>query len=122
MNTKTAWLITWEWIGAHAAVENKVAGVVNYRKSAEYVRNLVEQLFIAKTSSAVEMARYAKDSKANPYPAQFSRFNGVAWEAYIDCGHNPHLFARKVRNLRTVERGNKTELVWDEIPKVRPEV
>lgn len=116
MKTRTAWLITWEWIGDHAAVPQKVAGVVNYRKSAEYVRSLVEQLYIAKTSSSVEMAMYAKDATANPYPAQFHRINGAPWHGRIHCGHNPHLYARKVRDLRSVRQADEDALQWDELP------
>jgi hypothetical protein len=116
MKTKTAWLTTWEWIGEHAAVESKIAAVTNYRKSGAYVRSLVEQLYIAKTSTAVEMAQYAKDPSANPYPAEFHRVRGVPWHGRIRCGHNPHLFARKVSNLRSVQHGDETRLEWDEIP------
>ena len=116
MKTKTAWLTTWEWIGDHARRENKVVAVTNYRKSGDYVRNLVEQLYIANTSSAVEMASYAKDASTNPYPAEFHRVRGVPWHGRIHCGGNPHLYARKVKNLRTVQDGGEVKLEWDEIP------
>ena len=116
MNTKTAWLITWEWMGDHAAVDQKVAAVVNYRRPSEYVRSLVEQLYISKTSSPVEMAIYAKDSKANPYPANFHSTKTAEWHSRIHCGHNPHLYARKVKNLRSVTEGDAETLHWEELP------
>lgn len=116
MKTKSAWLVTWEWIGDHAAVVNKVAAVADYRKSPAQVRSLVEQLYISKTSSAVEMAIYAKDPSENPYPAHFHRTSKGEWRGRIDCGHNPFLYARKVINVRSVIMDDEEILRWEEIP------
>ena len=40
-----AWLITWEWVGDHAKVENKVAAILSYRLSGKIVREIVELLY-----------------------------------------------------------------------------
>lgn len=74
---KSAWLITWEWIGDHAAVEQKIVAILNYRKSAKYVKDFIEQLYIEKTSTVTEKMSFAKDRKSNPYPAKYHDINGV---------------------------------------------
>jgi len=79
---KSGWLITWEWIGDHDAVEEKVVAIVNYRRSAPYIKELMEQLYIEKTSMASEKLDYAKDSTANPSPAHYGTINGRTWEGF----------------------------------------
>jgi hypothetical protein len=117
---KTAWLITWEWIGDHAAVEDKVVAVVNYRRPASYIKDLMEQLYIEKTSSASEKVAYAKDMKSNPYPASFGSVGGVQWRGRLLCGHNPHLFARLVSNVRVEMQDGEEILLWEERPVPAP--
>jgi excinuclease UvrABC helicase subunit UvrB len=117
---KTAWLITWEWIGDHAAVEDKVVAIVNYRRPAAYIKDLMEQLYIEKTSSVSEKVAYAKDMKSNPYPASFGDVGGVQWRSQLYCGHNPHLFARLVSNVRTEVQEGEEKLLWEERPVPAP--
>ncbi|MCA0175856.1 MAG: hypothetical protein LCH73_06160 [Proteobacteria bacterium] len=116
MKLKSAWLVTWEWIGDHAVVkeEEKVVALVNYRRGGEYVKDVVEHLYIAKTSSPVEKATYARNPNANPYRAQFDTRNGIPWQGRIHCGHNPWLYARLVSNVRTVNTAEGEVLRWDE--------
>lgn len=111
---KSAWLITWEWAGNHAAMDKKVVSLINYRKTGEYIRNFVEQLYIVHNSTDGEKASYAKNSHSNPYPAYFAKIGGVSWHGRIYCGHNPHLYARLVSNIRTEEVDGGEVLRWDE--------
>jgi len=114
---KKAWLITWEWVGDHAARQNKIVSVLNYRLSGETVRKFTEQLYIDLTSTLSEKIAYAKNKKNNPYPAQFNRINGVAFEGQINCGHNPHLYGRLVSNLSIeIDEDENEKLNWEEIP------
>jgi hypothetical protein len=116
MKTKSAWLVTWEWSHPGAAVEKKVAAIINYRRTGEQVRQLVEHIYMVRSYSPGEMARSAKDRSSNPYPAEFERINGVPWQGRIRCGHNPHLYARLVSNLRTVGTDLEDDIAWDERP------
>ncbi len=112
--TIKAWLVTWEWVGLHAAVENPIAAILSPRLSEEHVREIVELLYVNKWMSVNERLSYAKDKRSNPYPAQFSTINGVAWTGQILCGHNPHLFARRVDDLRVEGLDEDGDLEWTE--------
>ena len=110
-----AWLVTWEWNGDHAKVDNPIVAIINPRKSARRVLELVEQLYVINTFSFEEQMGYANNRKFNPYPAQFGNVEGIQWEGQIFCGHNPWLFARKVSNLHTESwKSGEGKLVWDE--------
>jgi len=113
---RSAWLITWSWIGDHAAVpeDEMVVAIVNYRRNGQYVKDLVENIYIERTSSPTEKLAYAKDRKSNPYPARYGNIGGVPWHGRIFCGHNPYLYARLVDNLRVVTSRGKEKLSWDE--------
>jgi len=114
---KSAWLVTWEWMGDHAAVEEKVAAIINYRKPASYVKDLMEQIYIEKTSTVSEKFSYAKSSKSNPYQARYGDINGVPWRGKIFCGHNPYLYARYVNNIQLQETEDlRGSLIWEERP------
>jgi hypothetical protein len=110
-----AWLVTWDWMGDHALVENRIAAILNPRMSAGNVRNLVEFLYANFTFSLDEKIKYANNRRFNPFPAQFGLLNGIPWEGYIHCGDNPWLFARKVSDIRLIDNGMVEEqLVWKE--------
>ena len=113
-----AWLVAWEWCGDHAKRDEKVAAIFNARFSSEYVRELVEFIYLSAMYSLTERAEYARDKKLNPYPAKFGTLGGVTWEGEIRCGHNPELRARLVEDL-TVERDEhgKESAHWEERPK-----
>jgi hypothetical protein len=107
------WLITWEWTGDHAKVENKIAAVLRWRLSSKIVREIVEALYANSQYTPSEFVRYCvgKNGKNNPYPAR----NGVPWGIY--CGHNPHLYARIVDGLRVYETENgESAITWKERP------
>ncbi len=56
-----AWLITWEWRGDHARVENDVATILNYRLRGTTVRSIVELLYSNSQYTLNERLAYAKD-------------------------------------------------------------
>lgn len=117
----SSWLITWEWIGDHAAVDEKVVSLVNYRKAAPFIKDLMEQLYIEKNATLSEKLRYAKDLKVNPYPARYGGKDGAEWEGEIHCGDNPWLYGRLVNNVRLEMKNGEETLEWDErTPKTSP--
>ena len=121
--TMKAWVVTWDWMGDHAAVEDPVVEVLSARTSAEKVRRYVELRYIEKTASLREKLSYARYNQPQkpPYPAVLERVGGVHWLGRITCGHNPWLLARLVDDLR-VEVGEDGEdvLRWTERPPPRP--
>ena len=94
-----AWLVTWEWSGEHAMVDNKVAAILNWRWSAKKVAEYVEFIYAHNLYSNSEKIGLATGKLNNPYPVQRDTLKGVLWEGRMTCGHNPWLFARKVDNL-----------------------
>lgn len=110
---KSAWLITKEG----TEISGEVVAILNYRKSADYVRELIENLYIRENYSLHEKFTYARSRKNNPYPAEFVRFNDARWLNCITCGHNPYLLARLVHDLVIIadDLGND-RLEWKEIP------
>jgi hypothetical protein len=113
-----AWLVTWEWCGDHAKVEDNIAAILNSRLSGEHVREIVELLYVNSQYSPSERLRYANGKKfKNPYPAKFGTVEGVLFEGEIICGHNPYLHARRVDNCHVIGEGGDEKLTWKEIPK-----
>lgn len=116
------WLVTWEWTGEHARVDEKVAAILDSRIGSERVRQTVELLYVNARYSLGERLAYAA-KKFNPYPAEYGTLGGAGWLGQITCGHNPWLKARLVDNLK-VERGpdGKEQITWTERPrpKVQP--
>ena len=55
-----AWLLTWEWAGQHAAVEDRIAGILRPRLSQEKVGEIVETIYAIHVSSVSELAYYAR--------------------------------------------------------------
>jgi len=120
---KTAWLVTWEWVGEHAERKDKVASILNYRLSGKTVADYMEKLYVDSEFSFNERLEYAK-SKYTPYPARFDMLeldgNKAHWEGRIHCGHNPFLYGRLVQNIHVETNADGSErLEWDEIPRPR---
>lgn len=108
------WLVTWESFGRAQRIKKKVAAIIDYRKSAEQVRQLVEQLYAVEMYAPFELLALAQHKWKNPYPARWGHLGRMPWYGEILCGHNPYLYARLVDNLRPVgEEG----VAWDERPK-----
>lgn len=91
-----AWLLTWEWIGDHSAVEDKIAGILRPRLSHEVVGKIVESIYAIHEYSVAELAYYSRRHKENPYVAQWHNNS-------CTCGHNPSLHANYVHNLTITE-------------------
>ena len=109
-----AWLITWCWIGDHAAVDDPVVAILNARTGAEEVRRYVERRYIEETASLREKLSYARYKKP-AYPAEFERMKGVSYTGQIHCGHNPWLYARLVDDLRAEIDANGNDVPkWTE--------
>ena len=110
-----AWLVTWEWAGDHAKVDDPLVAVLNPRWSASRIRELVEILYANAYYSLSERLRYANNRSFNPYPAEFGSVAGVSFEGAIYCGHNRWLYARKVKNLRVADdKSDREHLLWSE--------
>jgi len=108
-----AWLITWEWMGNHTKRKKKVVSVQNARKSIDRICDYIEQLYIDLQYSDYDKLRYAKPGlwKTNPYPARIMKDMKS-----VICGHNPHLYGRKVKNLKAKPCSkDKDCLTWKEI-------
>ena len=93
---QTAWLLTWEWMGDHAAVEDRIAAILRPRLSQNIVGVIVENLYAIHQYSPREIALWSKRPKENPYKAQW--YNG-----HCHCGHNPCLNAAYVYDLTITE-------------------
>ena len=116
---KSAWLVTWESFGGHAAVpkSKKVAAILNYRNSPKKVRAFIEQLYIAHGKSSWDKLLAADSPRKIPCPAKFAQIDGISWEGKIDCGDNPWLHARMVNNLQVLIHANgREEVIWSELP------
>jgi len=105
-----AWLVTWEWEGNHAKRKQKIVAILNPRLGDGRIRDYVELIYSVLESHPLDQLQYARNSKNNPYPAQFEIIDGIPWGGSIICGHNPWLHARKVRDLRA----NNGTVAWEE--------
>ncbi len=113
-----AWLVTWEYMFTKEENQSKtIVNIFDSRLSAEKIRDFIENFYISTQYSSLEKATFASRRKNNPYPAEFFRYNGIKWQGRITCGHNPHLYARLVKNLTVVINKAGQEIVsWDEVP------
>lgn len=105
-SARLAWLVTWEWVGDHARVDQPIAAILPRRLGHETVQRIVEVLYAEREYTPGEMLEAARDRGYNPYRAHFGscsliREDGssgtVAWQGEIICGHNPYLLARQAR-------------------------
>lgn len=87
-----AWLVTWDWNGSHAAVEDYIAAILRPRLSQRIIGEIVECLYAVHAYTPRELAYWSKRPKDNPYKAQWD--NGRCY-----CGHNPSLHANYVHDL-----------------------
>lgn len=91
-----AWLLTWEWIGDHAAVEDRIAGILRPRLSRDVVGEIVETIYAVHQYYVAELAHYSRRPQENPYKAQWD-------QNHCFCGHNPSLNANYVHQLKVEE-------------------
>lgn len=119
----TAWLVTWEGTSPPKRQRDRIVSILGYRTSSGRVLEHVEQLYVDLVYSLHEKITYARHRADNPYPAEYTRANGVQWKGGITCGYNPFLLARGVKNLMLSQDADGEELLtWDEIsvPKSVP--
>ena len=94
----TAWLIKWNWMGDHAAVDEPYVDIVSARRSQEYISKYVQRLYGVFHHSLTERTDFERyrDQQERPY---LVRRDMTRTGLVITVGHNPFLKARKVRNL-----------------------
>jgi hypothetical protein len=108
-----AWLVTWDWVGDHAAVANPIVDILSARTSLKEIRTHVARLYAREQlswSERLELVRYAK-----PRSIDTNVTRGGGGRLHVDCGHNPFLIARIVENLRVIKNADGEDtLAWDE--------
>ena len=102
------WLVTWQF-------DNKpelIAAVLDSRRGTGFVLDFVEIMYSHSNQSVAGLRMNAAHRRNVPYRAQ------VELSERITCGHNPHLFARKVSDfkVRTGEDANTEIVSWVEPP------
>ena len=117
---RSAWLVTWEWSGDHARVEDPVVALFNYRWPGKTVRLIVEQLYATFKYSISEKVAIARNKRNNPYSARARDIDDAPFWGEIFCGDNPWLRARIVKNVRIEVNASGREILhWDERPLVK---
>lgn len=115
-----AWLVTWDWTGEYAKVENPLVAVLNSRRSAKAVLAIVECEYIRAKLTWKERLEYAKNKKtfSHFFLSGFVSGTTSPWGGSFMFGQNPFLCARLVDGLRVVsDEHGKEKLIWKEIPK-----
>jgi hypothetical protein len=111
-----AWLVTWEWgvDDFHKYTDtDRVAAIINPRRSGESVRQLVELLYVSKFYTLSQRMDWAR--AGNSDLARFGSLNGTRWDGQIFCGHNPPtLYARRVDDFRIERDAGGEKAVWTE--------
>ena len=102
----TAWLIMWEWVGGHAAVEKPYVDIVSFRKNIPYVKEYLQRLHDLNCLNLRERMSAARYNRS-PKPIYEATVHRTTHGVEIHCGHNPYLVARHVRNL-TIETDPST--------------
>jgi hypothetical protein len=91
-----AWLLTWEWTGDHAAVEDRIAGILRPRLSRDVVGEIIETIYSIHEGYVSELAFWSRRPQEKPYKAQWS-------ENHCFCGGNPSIHANYVHHLNIEE-------------------
>jgi hypothetical protein len=112
MRSSRAWLVTLE----STDKPPQVVSVFKAQRSADFVREYMEQYYIDTCYSVQEKLLYAQSRKNNPYPATFEKLDGIPWQGRITCGHNPFLYGRLVLKLRVMSTPDGEALMWEESP------
>lgn len=113
MSSMKAWIIKWDWIGDHAAVDDPYINILSARVSPGEVLEYVQRCYASSEyslSEQIAQARYNKPS-IPPYQAHFDVVEGHSYENCIVCGHNPHIVAFKADSVHVDEESG--ELMWD---------
>lgn len=135
IKSQRALLITWEWLGDHAKVEDKLVSILNYRCSSRMIERIVEQVYFNNKMALFSQLAYAKSRKRSPFRFQYRTIEtseevreklGLPAQVPISddmmYGDNPWLWARPVYNLEAYVDENGHEIlrwkdrqytVWD---------
>lgn len=115
----SAWLIEWQWDGAHARRLGSRFLVLSPRLGTKTVAGIVGALYSQEWYTADEQASFALQPEQMPY--KVSELD----PGRLTCGHNPYLFARKVDGLQVATDDRGIEYVsYNErkVPRLRFEV
>lgn len=125
---KRAWLLTWEWAGAHAGVKDKFVAIISSRSPEGTVKQILQQYYVSSYLSLHEQFSYAKSSKNFPYKVQNATMKvserlqkaaslppQVHFGESIIIGGNPWLWGRIVFDLETwIDNRGVEHLRWKE--------
>lgn len=116
-----AWLITWEWMAQHAAVADRIAGILPPQWSPKAVARFAEVFYAMTNSTVAELMAYARRPSANPYRCKFEVINGVPHADLMRCGGHPWLSARRVSNLVVSEENGYESVSWTDPDTYKPD-
>jgi hypothetical protein len=116
---KRAWLVTWEWSGEHARVEEPIAAVFRPQLSGERVLELVDCIYAFSEFTPRERMTVALNPKTTLPRAKFGEVygGGDVWHGEVLCGDNPWLRARLVDDL--VIDDDTPQGTWKERPRAK---
>jgi hypothetical protein len=105
-----AWLLTWERVGRAVAPSRRIAAIIGRRRSARFVKDVAELLYLRGFGTVHDLAYYANRKKA--FPLIRTANGGMC------LGHSPFLYVRPVTGLKVARNLHRlTEKVeWREQP------
>jgi len=59
------WIITWDWIGDHAAVSDPLVAIFSSRKTDRWIADYLENLYLSISCTAEEMALLCEPKEEN---------------------------------------------------------
>ena len=117
----TVWLITWEWCGDHAKVEDKFVAIFNPHWGPRRVKDYVEVLYSTLKYTVGDKLGVAIKPRCNPYRAEYGFTGQVRCMDRIRCGHNPWLYARLVDHFQVQQTEDGEDVVSYDERKIRKE-
>lgn len=125
---KSAWLLTWEWDGDHAAMKDKFVALLTWQYSSGNVAKIVERYFVSAYLSLFEQVRYTESKADCPYHVSFDTIpvadsiqharsipSQGPFSESMRIGANPCLWGRKVHELEAwVAEDGIENLKWKE--------
>lgn len=91
--------------------ERKLISILPARKSAAYVAEYVEQLYVDRSSSIAERIEYKKSRARAAYPATIDQYSRI-----VNCGHMPFLSAFPAFEI---ELNGNSLTFWYRLPEKR---
>ncbi len=109
VSNEKVWAIYWN-DASHPNNERNVLVFLRGNTAISAVEGIVDAMYMSIHSTPSESLTYAQGSASNPYPAKTGSL--PAGGSGIDCGKNPFLEARKVKNVHHVSGRHFT---WDTV-------